>query len=401
MADRHNKGDQQRLSPSASGTPPSLVWVTIGKTEHLASLIKKESSDGRIQVRWSSNGAVEWLEPEDYVAIRSDDLMPRKRRQRSGRHVDNPSTAAVLEGQEMPRKRRSNNGRQNHVVVTDHKHTEFSEEETEKDEASSEASVYSGATDDEEYKDATVTPEELVSSNHLTKAPCKKEEEDDDVTIAPDESASSNNLANVSCKEEDDVTIAPDESVSSNNLTNVSCKEEDVVTIAPDESASSNNVSNAGSSNQDVIPDGPVSSLSSAEAIHSQVMSTCNEDIKVKLEGSASTLSAAERQKRRECFEYWKTMNTDPRTKQGRYVFRRACQKRTITYVLGGAGMDPWPIVKKPPKINGAVNPFIRPNEVYVAGNECWNPYGPRFPGDKGLVTLIMPSRPKKNSTFL
>jgi hypothetical protein len=31
-------------------------------------------------------------------------------------------------------------------------------------------------------------------------------------------------------------------------------------------------------------------------------------------------------------------------------------------------------------------NPFIEPGEYYVAGNEGWNPFGPRFPGDTGSV---------------
>jgi hypothetical protein len=78
----------------------------------------------------------------------------------------------------------------------------------------------------------------------------------------------------------------------------------------------------------------------------------------------------------------------DPRTKQGRFVFRRGCHKQCITQVLGGCGTDPWPTVSKVPTLpNGDPdNPFIRQGEFYIAGNEYWNPFGPRFPGDGGFV---------------
>ena len=140
------------------------------------------------------------------------------------------------------------------------------------------------------------------------------------------------------------------------------------------------------SSNVTAMPDNPVSSAE----IHRAVLSTANEDTKVKVEGSASSLTTEERQKRQHCFDKWQTANTDPRTNKGRFVFRRGCHPQCITKVLGGSGMDPWPVVKTPPEIgggvNGEANPFIQPGEFYVAGDEVWNPFGPRFPGDCGLV---------------
>lgn len=80
----------------------------------------------------------------------------------------------------------------------------------------------------------------------------------------------------------------------------------------------------------------------------------------------------------------WIKANKDPRTGQGRHVFRRATgpqKQKSIVEVLGGNGMDPWPVVKN------AVNPhFVKQGEFFVAGRSDWNPWGPRFPGDDGLL---------------
>ena len=122
-------------------------------------------------------------------------------------------------------------------------------------------------------------------------------------------------------------------------------------------------------------------------SIHRAVLDSSNQDTKIKLEGSAASLSEEERVKRSKDFEYWQTMNIDPKTGKGRFVFRRGCHKHCITTVLGGSGMEPWPIVNRPPALlENGLNPFIKQGEYYVAGNEAWNPYGPRFPGDTGLV---------------
>ena len=119
-----------------------------------------------------------------------------------------------------------------------------------------------------------------------------------------------------------------------------------------------------------------------------QILHESERDIQVKLEGSAANLSPEERNRRQQCLERWIRMNTDPVTKQGRYVFRRGCHARSITYLLGGSPTEPWPRVENIP-INEHMqdlNRFIQKGEFYVAGNECFNSFGPRFPGDTGLV---------------
>jgi hypothetical protein len=144
---------------------------------------------------------------------------------------------------------------------------------------------------------------------------------------------------------------------------------------------------------EEIKPDAPPASTigSAAALVVSQVLSDASLDSRVKQEGSAASLSLDERQRRNACREQWIMANIDPKTKQGRFFFRRGCHKQCITQVLGGSGVDPWPIVNKVPAlhdIHGAEidNPFIKKGEFYVAGNEDWNPFGPRFPGDAGFV---------------
>lgn len=92
----------------------------------------------------------------------------------------------------------------------------------------------------------------------------------------------------------------------------------------------------------------------------------------------------------REHYEKWIKANTDARTGKGRFVFRRATgpegkeKQPSIVEVLGGSGMDPWPIVKN------ARNPqFVADHEFFVAGRSDFNPWGPRFPGDAtGLLNI-------------
>jgi hypothetical protein len=128
----------------------------------------------------------------------------------------------------------------------------------------------------------------------------------------------------------------------------------------------------------------------SAQAIISQVLRDSSLDIRVKQEGSAANVAPEERKRRKECRDKWVKANTDPRTKQGRFVFRRGCHKQCITQVLGGSGTHPWLIVKEVPTLpNGNMdNPFIKEGEYYVAGSEEFNPFGPRFPGDYGFVNI-------------
>jgi hypothetical protein len=121
-----------------------------------------------------------------------------------------------------------------------------------------------------------------------------------------------------------------------------------------------------------------------------KVMKGDEQDVKVKKEGTANGLTTEEREKRKSNFDIWKKANTDPDDGLGRYVFKRGCAKACITTILGGSGIWPWPKVKTPPTAflqNPAMeNPFIESGEFYVAGNEGWNPLGPRFPGDTGCV---------------
>ena len=161
--------------------------------------------------------------------------------------------------------------------------------------------------------------------------------------------------------------------------------------MMPDSAPCSNNQPTAA-----VTPDAAPSSDIIIHPSVQKVLNDASQDSNVKQEGSAVKLSEDERQKRKECLDKWIQANTDPRTNKGRYVFRRGCHKHCITKVLGGSGMHPWPIVKNPPLVNDQVNPFISNGEFYAAGDEGWNPFGPRFPGDTGLVSLWAFSTPQK-----
>jgi hypothetical protein len=113
-----------------------------------------------------------------------------------------------------------------------------------------------------------------------------------------------------------------------------------------------------------------------------EVMKGDEQDIKVRKEGTANGLTTKEREKRKRKFKIWKKANTDPDDGLGRYVFRRGCHSKCITTILGGSGCCPFPVVDKP-KTAFLQNPtmqnsFIEPGEFYVAGNEGWNPFGPR-----------------------
>jgi hypothetical protein len=133
-------------------------------------------------------------------------------------------------------------------------------------------------------------------------------------------------------------------------------------------------------------PDGPVSSNETVAG----VLATAEQDIRIKKEGGANVLPEEERERRRLCLEKWIQANRDPLTGMGRFVFRRGCAKHCITQILGGSGVDPFPIVKQPPEndFTGSPNQFIEANHFYAAGCESFNPFGPRFPGDKGLLNL-------------
>jgi hypothetical protein len=137
-----------------------------------------------------------------------------------------------------------------------------------------------------------------------------------------------------------------------------------------------------------------------------EVMKGDEQDVKVKKEGTANGLTTKEREKRKRNFKIWKKANTDPDDGLGRYVFKRGCAKACITTILGGSGIWPWPIVKTPPTAflhNPAMeNPFIESGEFYVAGNDGWNPLGPRFPGDTGcVITCALKMNPQQEEFHL
>ncbi|CAJ1938062.1 unnamed protein product [Cylindrotheca closterium] len=157
--------------------------------------------------------------------------------------------------------------------------------------------------------------------------------------------------------------------------------------------------SNTGNSERPT-PDPAPSSSSRVAEVRREVLTTMGNDSRIKAEGGATTLSPEERDKRKKCMDQWIQANTDPRTGKGRYVFRRGCDKGCLTKILGGTGTEPWPISVNPPDYHGAPNPFIAKQEFYVAGNETWNFFSPRFPGDTGLVnTLAFSKRDRKHST--
>lgn len=75
-----------------------------------------------------------------------------------------------------------------------------------------------------------------------------------------------------------------------------------------------------------------------------------------------------------------------------RKVFRRGCQKATLTQVLGGSGTSPCPIVRVVPTdiFENGTNPFIQRGQYYFAGRSDWNPWTPAYPGDVGFVDSDM-----------
>lgn len=183
----------------------------------------------------------------------------------------------------------------------------------------------------------------------------------------------------------DEELLAPPSSLHSKiNIQPATANMERTVKMKKETEAKSDPLSDT-AANQFAIPE---RQLSASETIVAEVYSTMTSDDRVKIEGSASSLSPQERKKREGYFKSWQAANTDPQSGKGRYVFRRGCHAKCITKVLGGSGMDPWPIVDKTPVAPGYLggNPFISSGEFYVADSEDWNPFGPRFPGDSGCV---------------
>ena len=112
-----------------------------------------------------------------------------------------------------------------------------------------------------------------------------------------------------------------------------------------------------------------------------QILKEFDVDSKVKIEGEKVQLSKAIKDNIKEVTTKWIAANTDPNTGMGRYVFRKGCHKHCITKLLGGVGTDQNPV-------SSSDRQFIKKGDFYVAGNEAFNPYGPRFPGDPGLADM-------------
>lgn len=85
----------------------------------------------------------------------------------------------------------------------------------------------------------------------------------------------------------------------------------------------------------------------------------------------------------------WIQANTDPRTGQGRFVFRRSAgslgkkKQPGVVSLLGGNAIDPWPVITK------SVSKFVQTKEFFVISRDDWNPWGPRFPCQDGLLNAL------------
>lgn len=89
----------------------------------------------------------------------------------------------------------------------------------------------------------------------------------------------------------------------------------------------------------------------------------------------------------------------------GRFVFRRSHglagpkEQPGLTTLLGGDARQAWPVVTK------AVSPFVKKSDFYVAHRGDWNPWGPRWAGEDGLLPVeafadTQHSGSAKNKTF-
>jgi hypothetical protein len=238
-------------------------------------------------------------------------------------------------------------------------------------------------------------PDREVSSTSRTsvKSDASQRPGGDATSMIPDQEACSSTLPNST---RSDGSANPDVPVSS-SVPPVIVKSDDFSTSSDGPVSSNETVAEVlATAEQDSgptpeqdsgpTPDGPVSSNETV----AEVLATAEQDIRIKKEGDATVLPEEEREQRRLCLEKWIQANRDPKTDTGRFVFRRGCAKHCITQILGGSGVDPWPLVKKPPEndFTGSPNQFIEANHFYAAGCESFNPFGPRFPGDKGLLNL-------------
>ena len=110
-------------------------------------------------------------------------------------------------------------------------------------------------------------------------------------------------------------------------------------------------------------------------------------DSKVKVEGKKVKLKDEVLKRITDVTTNWIAANRDPETGQGRFVFRKGCHEKCITKLLGGCGTEVFPLCNMKPD-HEFYGRFIQNGEFYAAGNELFNPFGPRFPGDPGLVDV-------------
>jgi hypothetical protein len=65
----------------------AVIWVTQGRTEHAAYLLKQESSTGRKYIKWMSNNLKEWIDKD--VPVKEELVQGRRRgRGSSGRNEE-------------------------------------------------------------------------------------------------------------------------------------------------------------------------------------------------------------------------------------------------------------------------------------------------------------------------
>ena len=158
----------------------------------------------------------------------------------------------------------------------------------------------------------------------------------------------------------------------------------------PDEPASRT------TTNEEPIPDVPAISNANVPSALLQSMQQDFQDAKIKKEGDKVVLNSKERAFRQTALRALIKANRDPQGNP-RFVFRRGCSV-SITTVLGGQGVHPWPIVKNVPDMG---KDFISAGEFYFAGVQHFNHFVPKYPGAKGFIvsTALWDNR-KSQPTF-
>ena len=147
---------------------------------------------------------------------------------------------------------------------------------------------------------------------------------------------------------------------------------------------------------EEPIPDVPAISNANVPSALLQSMQQDFQDAKIKKEGDKVVLNSKERAFRQTELRALIKANRDPQGNP-RFVFRRGCSV-SITTVLGGQGVHPWPIVKNVPDMG---KDFISAGEFYFAGVEHFNHFVPKYPGAKGFIdsTALRDNR-KSQPTF-